>query len=185
MLQSNKINWVGLASGAIIIIILITSFFVPWWILKVGDNLVEARVSPIYTYFNFVGDSFTIPLIWALNIASIISFAIGGIVMLFYSIKPTEKYSKKLLDFSYKKPLYSVIFFIVGLFLTTYLVSSLFNFQVPLYGTILSKMPTDMTQGATVTIQMSAEFIWPFWIAIIATATNIAAKVYHNKVIAK
>lgn len=176
-------NWVGIIAGATIIVVLVASFVVPWWHLIVGDNLVEAKVSPVNTYFNFVGDSFTIPLIWALNIASIISLAAGGITMLVYSIKPEETYSKRLLDFAYKKPLYSVVFFLVGLFATTYLVKSLFSFEVPLIGSITSVMPSDMTQGATVSILMTAEFIWPFWIALIAAALCIVAKFYHKKIV--
>ena len=182
MLQLNKINLVGLLAGIIIIALLIISIAVPWWTLIVGDNLVEAKVSPVNTYFNFVGDSFTIPLIWALNIASIISMTAGGITMLIYSIKPEEAYSKRLLDFAYKKPLYSVVFFLVGLFATTFLVKSLFGFEVPLLGSVTSVMPVDMTQGATVSILMTAGFIWPFWIAIAAAALCIVAKIYHKKI---
>jgi hypothetical protein len=176
-----KMNWVGITGGATVIALIIISLFVPWWHLTVGDNLVEAKASPINTYFNFVGDSFTIPLIWALNIASIISLTAGGIVMLIYSIKPEESYSKRLLGFAYKKPLYSIIFFVIGLFVTTYLVRSLFSFEVPLVGSVTSTVPADMTQGATVSIFMSAEFVWPFWLAVAAAVLCIAARFYHKK----
>ena len=182
MFQLNKMNYVGLVAGGTILALIALSFVVPWWSLVVGDNLVEAKVSPVNTNFNFVGDSFTIPLIWALNIGSIISLAAGGVAMLFYSLKPAEPYSKRLLDFAYKKPLYSVVFFIIGLFATTFLVNSLFNFEVPLLGSITSVMPTDMTQGANVSIVMTAEFIWPFWVALISAALCIAAKFYHKKI---
>ena len=181
MLQLNNINLIGIASGVTIIALIITSFFIPWWQLIVGDALIEAKVSPIYTYFNFIGDSFTIPIIWALNIASIITLAVAGIIMLIYSINPTKSYSKQLLNFAYKKPLYSIIFFLLGLILTIYLITSVFSFQVPIFGTILSIMPTGMTQGAIITVQMSAEFVWPFFMAILAVALSIGTKIYHNR----
>src|SRR3990170_3731320 len=127
-----KINWFGLAGSVAIIMLIVISLFVPWWQLTVGDDLVKANASPMNTNFNFAGDSFTIPLIWALNIGSIISLTAGAIAIMIYSVKPAEPYSKRLLNFGYRKPLYSLLFFVIGLFAITILVKSIFSLDVPL-----------------------------------------------------
>ncbi|MFC1487631.1 hypothetical protein ACFLRN_08105 [Thermoproteota archaeon] len=180
--MQTKKNWFGLAGSITVITLIIISMFVPWWQLTVGDDLVTTNASPLNTNFNFIGDSFTIPLIMALNIASIISLSAGGIVMLIYSIKPQKSYSNRLLSFAYKKPLYSVLLFVIGLLLITILVKSLFSIDVPLSGSVTSTLPTDMTQGVTLSVQMNAEFLWPFLLATLSAGLCIAARVYHKKI---
>lgn len=180
--MQGKINWFGLAGSIAIIVLIIISLFVPWWQLTVGDDLVKANASPLYTNFNFAGDSFTIPLIWALNIGSIISLTAGGIAIMIYSIKPTQSYSKRLLGFGYRKPLYSILFFVIGLIVITMLVKSIFSLDVPLLGSAETTLPQSMTQGATVSVFMSAAFMWPFWLATVAAGLCIAARFYHGKI---
>jgi hypothetical protein len=179
---TSKINWFGLTGGISIIILVFVSLFVPWWQLVIGDNLVTTNVSPLNTNFNFIGDSLTIPLIFALNIISLITLSAGGIVMLIYSVKPLKPYSKKLLSFSYRKPLYSVILFVLGLFLITIIVRSLFNFDVPLIGTQSSTLPADLTEGVTMSVSMTAKFQWPFILAIVSAISCIIARFYHKKI---
>ncbi len=178
-----KINWFGLAGGIMTVAVVIISVFFPWWQLIVGDNLVKASVSPVNTSFNFVGNHFTIPLMLALNIASFVLLTAGGVAMLIYSVKPDKAYSKRLLGFAYRKPLYSVVLFVVGLFLMVFLVKSLFSFDVPLIGATTSTLPADMTSGIVIRALMSAEFLWPFYLAAIATGLCIAARFYQNKIV--
>lgn len=177
-----KFNWFGLAGSIAIIVLIIISLFVPWWQLTVGDDLVKANASPVNTNFNFAGDSFTIPLIWALNIGSIISLTAGGIAVLIYSVKPAESYSKRLLNFGYRKPLYSLLFFVIGLLAITMLIKSIFSLDVPLIGSVRTTLPQSMTQGTTVSVLMSAAFIWPFWLAAVAAGLCITARFYHKKI---
>jgi hypothetical protein len=181
MMQA-KLNWFGLAGSIAIIMLIIISLFVPWWQLTVGDDLVKANASPVNTNFNFAGDSFTIPLIWALNIGSIISLTAGGIAILIYSVKPAESYSKRLLNFGYRKPLYSLLFFVIGLFAITLVIKSMFSLEVPLIGSAETTLPQSMTQGTTVSVLMSAAFIWPFWLAAVAAGLCITARFYHKKI---
>jgi hypothetical protein len=180
----SKMNWFGLAGGLTIVVLIAISLFVPWWQLTVGDDLVRANASPINTNFNFAGTSFTIPLIWALNVASIIFLSAGGIAMLVYSVSPSKSYSEKLLGFSYKKPLYALLLFVVVLILITFLVKSVFNFEVPLLGSIETTLPAEITNGTNISVLMSANFVWPFWLAVLATTLCIIAKFYHKKIVA-
>jgi hypothetical protein len=157
------------------------SFFVPWWQLVVGDGLVTANVSPLYTDFNFVGYWFTVPLLWALNLGSVLSMAAGGVAMLIYSIYPGKSYSKNLLGFGYKKPLISVLLFVIILIVLTQTIQALFNLSVPLVGSATSVLPETMTYGTIVTVLISANFQWPFYLAATAAGLCIAGKFYHKK----
>lgn len=178
-----KINWFGFTGGVSLIVLVIVSLFVPWWQLTVGDNLMTANASPLNTNFDFIGNSFTIPLLIALNIASVISLSVAGIVMLIYSIKPLKPYSEKLLRFAYRKPLYSVLLFVISLVVITILVGSFFELSVPLFGSQLSTLPADMTQGLNISVSMNAAFKWPFIFALLAAGLCIVARVYHKKIV--
>src|SRR4030066_1564995 len=109
-----RINWFGLIAGILTLLVVVLSIYMPWWVLIVGDSLFKINASPLYTYFGLLGDSFTIPLLLALNISSILLFTAAGIIMLIYSFVPTKSYSIHLLNFSYKKPLWALIGFIIG-----------------------------------------------------------------------
>jgi hypothetical protein len=79
--------------------VIIVSLYHPWWQLTIGDA-VKINVSPMYTNFGLLGTHFAIPLLYALNIGSILTFLCSGIIMLIYSLAPTKSYAKELLDFS-------------------------------------------------------------------------------------
>jgi hypothetical protein len=102
---NRNINWFGFAAGILTLMVLVISLFIPWWQLTVGDNFMKVDASPVNTNFGLFGDQFTLPLISAFNLVSILAFSASGLVMLFYSLVPTKPYSKQLLGFSYKKPL--------------------------------------------------------------------------------
>ena len=103
-MQLKKINWFGLVGGILILVVLAVSIYFPWWQLIIGENLLKVNASPVNTNFGLLGTQFTVPIIWALNIGSILTFLTSGIIMLIYSLVPTRSYSKDLLSFAYKKP---------------------------------------------------------------------------------
>jgi len=177
-----KINWFGIAGGIAVLLLICLSFYFPWWQLVVGENSVKANVSPIYTNFDFIGSSFTIPLLLALNISSVILMTVGGIALLIYSFKPLSSYSRRLLSFGYKKPLYSLILFVVCLLAITLVVKSVWDLNVPLMGSVQTTLPSEMTQGATVSVLMVASFQWPFLLAIAAAGLCIVARFYDKKI---
>ena len=177
-----KMNWLALAGGVSTLCLIAISVFVPWWVLSVGEGLVKANVSPIYTDFNFVGSIFTVPLLFALNLASILTLAGGGIAMLIYSIKPEETYSKRLLGFGYAKPLFSVVLFIVVLIALQQIIKLMVNLDIPVLGSATSVLPQSTTYGTTVTVLMSADLQWPFYLAVVAAALCLAARLYHKKI---
>lgn len=177
-----RINWFGLAGGIATIAVIIVSLFYPWWQLTVGDNLFKANASPLSTNFDVLGTALTVPLIWALNVASLLTLMASSITMLVYSLVPAKSYSKQLLDFSYKKPLYALLSFVVVLFVLTLLVRILLNFDVPLAGSATITLPMSFVQGAAISVFISTGFQWPFWLAAVAAGLCVAAKFYHKRV---
>jgi hypothetical protein len=136
----SKINWFGLAGGIITIIVVAVSMLIPWWRITIGDNLLTANASPVNTNFNFLTTGFTVPLIWALNIVALLTLVASGVSMLIYSVLPNKSYSKDLLDFGYKKPLFTVIFFIIGLVAVTLILQAALGIGVPLMGSTTTSL---------------------------------------------
>ena len=127
-----KINWFGVAGGVTTLVLIVVSMFYPWWQLTVGDDLLKANASPVNTNFGFLDTSFTIPFIWALNVVSLLTLLLSGIAMLVYSVMPTKSFSKPLLDFGYKKPLFTFLFFIICLVVITVILQAALSNNVPL-----------------------------------------------------
>jgi hypothetical protein len=178
---SLKINWLGLSAGIITLIVLAVSLYLPWWQFTVGQNLIRINASPVYTNFGLLSIQFTVPVIWALNLISILTFAACGVVMLVYSLVPTKPYAKQLLSFSYRKPLYTVVSFAVILIIIV-LIAGHFGLNIPLMGSATLTVPGSWTSGATISALVSGNFELPFWLAIVAAALCMGARLYHSRV---
>jgi hypothetical protein len=179
---STKFNWFGLAGGVTTIIMLVASLFYPWWQLTIGDNLLTVNASPVNTNFGFVGTAFSIPLIWALNVVALLTLLLSGIAMIIYSVLPRRSFAKPLLDFGYKKPLFTFLFFIIGLVVVTVILQAVLNFNFPLMGSTTNTLPIPFVSGVTISVLLTAGFLWSFWLAAVAAGLCIAARFYHGKV---
>jgi hypothetical protein len=176
------INWVGVAAGVFTLLVFAISLYIPWWQITVGDNLLQVNASPVNTNFGLFGEQFTVPLIWALNLASILTLLASGATMLLYSFMPTKPYAKELLGFSYKKPLYVLVAFFVGLIVTISAVG-FFGLSVPLMGLANVSLPTSLTMGAQVSASVLANFLFPLYLAIVAVILSIATRFYHRNIV--
>lgn len=176
------INPFGLAAGVVTLVLLVISLYLPWWRLTVGNNFLNIYASPINTNFGLNGSSFTIPLIWAWNLSNILLFTAGGTIMLLYSLFPTKSYSKDLLGFSYKKPLYALLSFVIGLVIIM-VAAGFFNVGFPLIGskTVNFTFPSFIPLSASINTAVSANFLLPFYLAIGTVALCIAARLYHGR----
>ncbi|MEM1587270.1 MAG: hypothetical protein QXX99_06155 [Candidatus Bathyarchaeia archaeon] len=175
-----SINWLGIAGGAAAIILIAVSLHTSWWQLTIGEDFLKINISPFNFDFSFLSTSFLIPLILALNLSSLLMLLIGGIILIVYSLNPSKTYSKRLLCFAYKKPLYSVIFFLIGIIAVTLILNLMFSISIPIYGASQVRL-SDARLGATINVPVTAGFKWPFWFAIITVALCIAARLYHKK----
>jgi hypothetical protein len=182
--MSKQINYVALIAGILTLLLIVISIFVPWWQLNVGQPpIASVNFSPVNMNFSFFDDVITVPLIWALNIACLLTLAAGGIAMLIYSLLPTKSYAKKLLGFGYKKPLYSLILFIIEL-ITLYLpVEMLSGFDFPLVGSAALHFPESlMPDSINISVNVTASFGWPFYLGIAVVVLCIAARLYHGRI---
>jgi hypothetical protein len=177
-----KINWFGFAGGVTTIIMIAVSMVYPWWRLTVGDNLLTANASPVNTNFGTLGTSFAIPFIWALNVVSLLTLLASAVAMLIYSLVPGKSYSKQLLNFGYKKPLFIVLFFVIGLIVTTLICQTVLSLSIPLMGSTTSTLAIPFVSGVNITVLLSAGFEWSFWVAVVGAGLCIAARLYHKKV---
>ena len=180
--MNRNVNWFGLAAGIVTLVVLGISLYVPWWQLTVGENLMKVNASPVNTNFGLFGANFTLPLISALNLVSVLTFSASGIIMLLYWVLPTKPYAKQLLGFSYKKPLFSLVTFLSGLLIITS-IASLLNINVPILGTATIDLPSNLMMGANVNATVSGSFQLPFWLAMVAAGLCIAARLYHGRLI--
>jgi hypothetical protein len=177
-----KINWFGFAGGALTILMIVVSMFYPWWQLTVGDDLIKINASPVNTNFGFLDTSFTIPFIWALNVIGLLTLLLSGVAMLIYSVMPTKSFAKPLLDFGYKKPLFTFLFFVIALVVVSVILQTVLSINLPLMGSATNTVPIPFASGITLTVLLSAGFQWSFWLAAIAAGLCIAARLYHKKV---
>jgi hypothetical protein len=177
------VNWVGLAAGAALVLLILVSLFVPWWQLNVGDSLVQVNASPLNTGFGLFGTSYMIPLITALNVATLALLAISAVAMLIYSLNPIKPYAKTLLDFGYKKPLFAIVAFLAGLVVVVFSLHFALNMDIPLFGDEKIVLPTSFTGDTAISANVNGAFQWPFLLAIAAAALCVAAKFYHKKII--
>ena len=180
-MQFRQINWFGLVGGTLILVLIPISIYFSWWQLIIGENLLTANVSPVNTHFSLMGTQFSPALIWAINLTGILTFLACGIIMLIYSIIPARPYSKDLLSFAYRKPLYTIILYIAALLIVVFATQALLGVGFPIVGTSTLILPSSLTGGVNISVIVSSAFLWPFWLAIVAAGLFIAARIYHTK----
>lgn len=177
-----RFNWFALAGSVAIILVIAVSLVSPWWQLTIGDDLMTVNASPVNMNMGSLDVSFIPPLFLALNIVSVLSLLASAIALLIYSLMPRKSYSMHLLGFGYKKPLFTVLFFVVGLVLTTVICQTFLSFTIPLMGSTISTVVIPFVTDITLTVPLSAAFHWSFLLAIVAAGLCIVARLYHGKV---
>lgn len=189
--MQNKMNWFGITGSISIFTVIVVSIFVPWWQVSVGSvdsPLANFQVSPMSNNFSFLGQTFTFPLIMAINISVIISLLAGGIAILVSSINPKKSYANKLLTFSYRKPIYALLIFVIGLFITIVLTKSVTGLDVPMIGSANSAVDGSIIQSLLGDISISnvlftAGFQWPFYLVIVSAILCIIANYYDKRIL--
>lgn len=192
------INWFALVSGVLMIVVVGLSFFTPWWQLKIGSNLATINADPFYTNFGVLGLEFVVPILFAFNIGAMVLFVISGALLILYSIQPLKSYGKEPLCYGYKRPIYTIISFVIVLALIAYAVpaaintisggqASLASPIFPIVGASTVQLPTGMSSGsgssAQVGVSIITSFQYPFYLAVVATALAIVARFYHGKIV--
>jgi ABC-type multidrug transport system fused ATPase/permease subunit len=183
--MQRQINYLALAASILTFVLIAISMVVPWWQFKMGDPAIaEMALSPVTYNLAIFGTILTMPLIYALTLGSMLTLTAGGIIMLIYAFLPTKSYSKQLLGFGYKKPLYAVILFSIALLGVYFSAGYLGGMNVPINGSGTASLPEAIGDvGVGVTVKVFSSLNWPFYIAIIVAVLCIAARIYHRKII--
>jgi hypothetical protein len=182
-----KISIIGLVASVLTLVLIAVSIYVPWWQISLG-TFAQVNFSPVNFNLSVFSNPISMPIVWAMNIASLLTLLSGGLILMIYSVKPDKSYSKKLLGFGYSKPLYAVIFFIVELVVVYFSVQAFAGFTFPMMGSGTLQIPqsiTDQMTGGQATISMNytAGFLWPFYMAIVAATLCVATRLYHKKLV--
>jgi hypothetical protein len=192
MLSKENTNWFGLVCGIAMLLDVCLSTFTPWWQLQIGKNpvLITINANPFNTNFGVLSANFIIPILFAINIGITVLFAISGVLLIVYSLNPKISYAKELLCYGYKRPIYTVVGFVVSLLLFAYVIPSIVNsaganVSAPLFqliGTSIIQLPTSMFGvSMRIGVTVSAAFQYTFYLAVAATALAIVARLYHRK----
>ena len=190
-MQLKNVNWIGLTSGILLIVVIVLSVYNPWWQLRIGDY-GYGNFSPLNSEFSFLGITFLIPLLSTFNISCLFLLSISAVLMITYSVNPTKEYSKQLLCWSYKKPLGIMITFIVGIVSISQLVSFYANqfaqieLTLPIIGTTVIQVPSELLgelSGIQIGLTVSGAFQWTFYLTIAVTALCIVTRIRYDKAV--
>jgi hypothetical protein len=186
----NKINLIALIAGIITLVLIAVSVYVPWWQFTVGTATtgqpapVQVNFSPLnFNVSLFGGNSITVPLIWAFNLVCLLTLLTGAIVLIIYAVKPNKSYSKKLLGFGWKKPLYAVIFFVIEIVGLVVVANMFVKINLPINGSATVQPPAGMLPGGiNFAVTVLAAFQWPFYLGIVVAALCVVARIYHRTI---
>lgn len=181
--MTRRINYVALAAGVLSLVLLALSWFVPWWQFTVGNPAIATvNFSPVNFNFSLFNTLLTVPLIWALNVASLLTLLAGGIALVVYAVMPQKSYSKQILGFGYKKPLYALILFIIELLVLYFSATMISGVSFPIMGQGVLSLPASIAPGGvSVSVAVRTAFGWSFYFAIAVVVLCIAARFYHVK----
>lgn len=177
-MMQNKINFIALAAGIASLLLIVVSLFVPWWQLTLSSPAnVQVDFSPVNFSVSHSGTLLAIPLVFALNIACLLTLLAGAIILTIYAVKPTKSYSKQLLGFGYKKPLYTVAAFVAVLIAVPLVLQVVAGINLPVNGSAIVS-----AKGANQSASGSAILEWPFYFAIVVAGLSVAARIVHGRV---
>jgi len=193
-----RLNWFALAAGVLMLVVVALSIFTPWWKLQIGNGngFVTINANPFYTNFSVLRLNFVIPILFAINIAIIALFTASGVIFIIYSIRPTKSYSKHLLSYGWKRPLYTIIGFIVTIVVILYVVPSFINTMAhssmipvpiaPLMGSSVIHLSSGVfgnSNSIQIGITLVTTFEYTFYLGLAATVLGIVARIYHRRIL--
>jgi hypothetical protein len=178
-----KISYLALAAGISTLLLIAISQFVPWWqFTAMSPANAQINFSPVNLNIVISGSTIAIPLLFAVNMACALILLAGGLTLIIYAVKPTQHYSKRLLNYGYKIPLIVLVSFIIEVVSIPLIAQAVGGVNLPLNGAAAISIPQKFTSSSsTVSLSVSAAFNWPFYFAIVATALSVSAKIYHRK----
>jgi len=187
-----KRNWFALATGALMLVTVASSLHSPWWRAEIGSGLITVNADPFYTSFKVFGVSYVIPIIFVLNVGLTALFVASGIALVVYTIEQEKGYSKHLLSFGWRRPLYVVVGFVAVLVLSLHVIPLVVNTiaravevstpMVPLMGSSIIRLPSNVLNiPAQVSITVTTTFTHSFFLGVATVALAITTRACHRR----
>jgi len=181
-MQFRQLNWPGLLCSSTLVVLLILSFTygMPWWTIRIGEGLGEFRISPFDAGIELFGTAVEVPILFYLNLGAKITILLTAATLLLSSTNAVKKHSARMLDLSYKKPVYMTASIVILGILSKFVLLSTSNIDIPFVGASVLQLSS---KGVNISVPIISAFTIAFWLAVLSSALAMAAKVYHLKFI--
>lgn len=179
-MQLRQVNWPGLMCSSALVTLLLFSFAykMPWWTIKIGEDLGEIRISPFDTDIQLLGTTLELPVLYYLNLGAKITILLTAATLLLSSTNTFSKHSARLLDMSYRKPLYMTAFIVIFGVVSKLVLRSTSDFDLPIVGTSVLQLTS---QGVKMSVPIVSSYTATFWLAVMSSILGISAKAYFNR----
>jgi len=161
-----------------------SSFYTPWWRLQAGPATVNA--DPFFASITVLGVDCTAPLMLALNVGTLSSYMVGGAALIICALRPMEGYSRHLLAFGWKRPVYTLAGFTVALAAVRCIVPLVAakygcpSLAFPLVGSSAVQLPSGPFK-ASITVEATASFTHSFLLGAAAAALSVLSRIRCRK----
>lgn len=179
-MRLRQLNWPGVMCSFALVGLLFFSFAyrMPWWTLRIGEDLGDIRVSPFDTDIQLLGTAVELPVLFYLNLGAKITILLTAATLLLSSTNAFRRYSSRLLDLSYKKPAYMTGGIVIFGVVSKLVLRSTSNIDIPIVGTSILQLASEKVN---MSIPITSSFTGAFWLAVLSSALGISAKVYFKK----
>ena len=184
-------NWFGLVAG---VLMLVLPFLGPWWSASVGTGAMDLALSPFDYDISLLEQPISSTLVGYFLLAAKLSIIIGGALMIVGSVGPKRWWGRRLVRFGAMRVFWMLIGLIALLLLGAFFMNSILpsllggmggeevamQLNVP-YVTGTTTSTIQMGDAATVTAPITASLTGIFWVAVLAAALGVAARIYHRR----
>ncbi len=186
-----QVNWLGLVAG---VLMLMLPFLGPWWSATVGTGAADVALSPFDYNISLLGQPISSTLVGYFLLAAKLSVIIGGALMIAGSVGAKRWWGRRLVRFGAMKVFWMLIgliaLLLVGAFFVNSILPSLLGgmggeevamqLNVPyIAGTTTSTI--QVGDAATITAPITSSLTGIFWVAVLAAALGVAARIYHRR----
>jgi len=186
-----SINWLGLDAGVLMIIL---PFLGPWWSATVGTGAMELALSPFDFRISLLEQPISSTLVGYFLLAAKLSVIIGGALMIVGSVGAKRWWGRRLVRFGAMRVFWMIIGLIALLLVGAFFLNSILpsflggmvgedvamQLNVP-YVTGTTTSTIQVGDVATVTAPITTSLTNIFWVAVVAAALGVAARIYHRR----
>jgi hypothetical protein len=170
-----KVNFFGIVASLLLFYIVLSNK--PWWILRGGEGIFYAAVSPFNVKIEILGKPVIVPIIFYLNLTATLSMLLAASTMLLGSFLAEKEWSRPMIGF---KGLMLPILFLVGLVISLEFVKNM-GIAVPLMGEFILRYEIPIGQGIITETPSVAMLTSDYWIALLAGIISVLAWFFQRR----